>query len=507
MRRIIICFLLLLCSIHVFGGIKISGTSNAVPPAHSLFGWAVTIHGEFAAVSAPNESYDNLVLAGTVYIYRINDGNWKFFQRIIPADPSSMKLFGSSIKLNGLTLLIGAPNDSGKSGAAYVFQFNGTNWEQTQKIVPVNKISGQLFGAAVDLGYDYALMSSVSKDDQGVASGLIYQYKITSKNWTQEKVISSPEENENDLFGASISIVSATHFLVGAPRGNGQVVNEGAIYSFIKTDRTWSLNQKISPTNGQTDGLFSVATSYSDGRLLVGAMQEAADSVRSGTAYIYQLDKAGKWSLEQQLFPDNQRNNDCFGMSVLLNGEIAIIGSPNWDNGEFNRDSGSADLFYLTDGKWTLSGKIIPEDGAQDDHFGMAMATYNSSLIIGSRFDDNPQFNNGSVQFYDLGLLIPESIKNYLPTTFALLSNYPNPFTQATTIYYNLPFKTHVNISIYDVSGKKIIDMVNKEEEAGYYQVIWIGQNSSGKIVSPGIYIYQMNTQGFSRTKKMVLIK
>ena len=507
MRILITGFLFTLFNLQTLGGLKISGAPTALPPAHSMFGWAVTLHGEFAAVSAPNESYNDLMLAGAVYVYRITDGNWKFFQKILPADPSNMKLFGSALKLNGLTLLVGAPNDGGKTGSAYVFQFNGTSWEQTQKIVPINPVPFQLFGATVDLGYNYALISTISKDDQGVASGSIYQYKVTSDNWIPEKVIVSPEKNENDLFGACISIVSADHFLVGAPRANGQIANGGAIYSYTKTDGNWGVNQKIAPSNGRTDGFFGSAGSFSGDRLLVGAMQESADSIKSGTAYLYHLDETGKWSFEQQLFPENQRNNDYFGISVLLNGEIAIIGSPKWDNGEFNSDMGSADLFYLTEGQWKLSGKIIPEDGAPDDHFGMAMATDKNKLVIGSRFDDNPHFNNGSVQFFDLRLLIPESARNSLPKTIALLSNYPNPFRQATTIYYDLPVKTQVSISIFDLMGMKITDLVNREEEAGYNQVIWNGHNAKGQVVPSGIYIYQMNTPSFSSSGKMLLVK
>jgi hypothetical protein len=506
MRKTILFLLFTLFSIHTIGGYKVSGTTNSKPPAHSLYGWAVTIHGEFAAISAPNESYDNLVMAGTVYMYRIKDGNWSFFQKITPSDPESMKSFGSSLKMYGLSLLVGAPNDNGKAGAAYVFQFNGVSWEQIQKIVPENLVSFQQFGATVELGPNYALISTISKDDQGIASGSIYQYRVTLENWVEEQVIVSPEKSVNDLFGACLSIVSKDRFVVGAPRTNGKNMNEGAIYSYTKKESGWAIDQKITPENGCTEGLFGNACSISEGRLLVGAMQEASESLTSGKAYLFKLNHTGKWSLEQILVPDNQRNNDYFGMSVSLNGELAIVGSPKWDNGIFNGDMGSVDIFGFQDGKWSFIQKIIAEDGAEDDHFGMAISSYKNNLIIGSRFDDDPQPNNGSAEIYNLSSLLPESQNNNLPETCTLW-NYPNPFRQATTIYYNLPVTTHVDLSIFDLSGSKIANLVSRDETAGFKEVIWNGRDSGGNSLPSGIYLYQLSTSGFTASKKMILVK
>lgn len=102
------------------------------------------------------------------------------------------------------------------------------------------------------------------------------------------------------------------------------------------------------------------------------------------------------------------------------------------------------------------------------------------------------------------------SIKEYeirLPSTYYLKQNYPNPFNPVTTISYGLPRSSNVKISIFDVTGKEIRTLVNEKQSAGAYNIEWNALNNSGKQVSSGMYIYKMESEGFQRINKMVLIR
>lgn len=94
-----------------------------------------------------------------------------------------------------------------------------------------------------------------------------------------------------------------------------------------------------------------------------------------------------------------------------------------------------------------------------------------------------------------------------IPTEFALHQNYPNPFNPVTSLRYDLPKKTLVNITIYDMMGRKVKNLINQTENAGSRSVVWDATNSYGKPVSAGIYLYQMKAGRHTRTNKMVLLR
>jgi hypothetical protein len=95
-----------------------------------------------------------------------------------------------------------------------------------------------------------------------------------------------------------------------------------------------------------------------------------------------------------------------------------------------------------------------------------------------------------------------------LPRVAALSQNYPNPFNPSTTIKYQVPERSHVQIKIYDVRGHVVQTLVNDLREAGNYTVQWNGRENNGERVSSGIYLYSMETDNnFKSTKKMVLLK
>ena len=87
------------------------------------------------------------------------------------------------------------------------------------------------------------------------------------------------------------------------------------------------------------------------------------------------------------------------------------------------------------------------------------------------------------------------------------IMNYPNPFNPITTLRYDLPEATNVTITVYDMMGRKVKNLINTNQNSGYKSVIWNGTNDNGEMVSGGMYFYSIKTNTFSQTKKMVLLK
>ena len=89
-----------------------------------------------------------------------------------------------------------------------------------------------------------------------------------------------------------------------------------------------------------------------------------------------------------------------------------------------------------------------------------------------------------------------------VPATFALEQNYPNPFNPATTVKFQIPNTEMVSINVYDISGRKVAEVMNTQLEAGYYSV-----NFNASVLPSGVYLYRITAGEFTDVKKMTLLK
>ncbi|NQU35430.1 MAG: T9SS type A sorting domain-containing protein [Bacteroidetes bacterium] len=102
----------------------------------------------------------------------------------------------------------------------------------------------------------------------------------------------------------------------------------------------------------------------------------------------------------------------------------------------------------------------------------------------------------------DTGFIAIEDSPRLYPNSFLLDQNYPNPFNPTTTISFELPMSTTVNLSIYNVTGQLVETLVNEHKNVGYHSVIW---NASG--VGSGLYFYRIEAGDYSETKKCLILK
>ena len=94
-----------------------------------------------------------------------------------------------------------------------------------------------------------------------------------------------------------------------------------------------------------------------------------------------------------------------------------------------------------------------------------------------------------------------------VPLSFKLYHNHPNPFNPITSLRYDLPEQAQVTLTLYDLIGREVTQLVNTTQEAGYRSVQWDATDKTGKPVSAGVYLYQIRAGEFVQTRKMVLLK
>ena len=98
-------------------------------------------------------------------------------------------------------------------------------------------------------------------------------------------------------------------------------------------------------------------------------------------------------------------------------------------------------------------------------------------------------------------------LNDKIPDSFLIFSNYPNPFNPVTTLSYELYASGLVEVTIYDMLGNTIKNLVNEVQNYGYKKVKWNSKDNRGQLVSAGVYIYSIKLGNFNQTRKMVLLK
>jgi hypothetical protein len=128
-----------------------------------------------------------------------------------------------------------------------------------------------------------------------------------------------------------------------------------------------------------------------------------------------------------------------------------------------------------------------------------ARVIFECGAMEGNVFIDNVSLTYGTVNSAD------NQWDN--PADFDLSPAYPNPFNPQTTIRYAVPEETDVSIVVYDVQGRHVRTVVEKNRTAGSHEILWDGKNDNGEHVASGLYFYRMTAGDFSKTGKMTLLK
>jgi hypothetical protein len=113
-------------------------------------------------------------------------------------------------------------------------------------------------------------------------------------------------------------------------------------------------------------------------------------------------------------------------------------------------------------------------------------------------YDNNNTLVNSGSQDFDI---------KAIPLAYALHENYPNPFNPSTTLRFDLPNLSNATLIIYNMLGQKVKTFNMQNTPAGYHAVKWNATNDYGDPVGAGVYLYQLHTKDFVKTRKMVLLK
>ena len=119
-------------------------------------------------------------------------------------------------------------------------------------------------------------------------------------------------------------------------------------------------------------------------------------------------------------------------------------------------------------------------------------------------------FDNQSFDMYPISTpttSVDEPFTPDFPKTFVLFQNYPNPFNPSTTIQFDLPRRSEVRLSIYNINGQLVRTLIDRKFDAGSYSVLWDGRDERGRQATSGLFVTRMKAGEFVQHSKMLLIK
>lgn len=332
-------------------------------------------------------------------------------------------------------------------GAAYVFIRDGHTWKQQAylKVSNTDTLSfrGNLFGTSVAIDGDTIVVGAFHESSNATGvngyqnntkayqAGAAYVFIRNGTNWTQQAYLKASNTQREDLFGTSVAISGDT-IIIGAPKEDSKstgingdqhdnsIPNSGAAYVYIREDNTWSQQAYLKASNTGLNDEFGRSVAISDNTVVVGAWREASNATGvngdqsdnsagnrsdgAGAAYIF-IRNGNSWSQQAYLKTtnplsgviSNDKRDGGFGSSVAIAGDTVVIGTPNEEgnstvvDGVVNDDSavnlthaGAAYVFNRNGSQWGPQAQLKASNSGGFDRFGSSIAIDDNTVVIGA---------------------------------------------------------------------------------------------------------------------------
>jgi len=313
-------------------------------------------------------------------------------------------------------------------------------------------------------------------------------------------------EDPGEQSGNSVSMDSAgDRVAIGAYGNDGTGTKAGQVRVYEYSRGSWT--QLGSDIDGEAENDyygFSVSINSAGDRVAIGGNFNDVTGSNAGHVRVYEYSNSSWSQLGSDI--DGEAAGDYSGASVSMNSAGDRVAIGGYSNDGTASNAGHVRVYEYSDSSWSQLGSDIDGEAADDrSGYSVSMCSVGDRVAIGAYLNDGTGSAAGHVRVYSLTELFID--KSKMPTEFALHQNYPNPFNPVTTLRYDLPENSLVNITIYDMLGREVKTLINQTQDAGYRSVIWDATNDYDKPVSAGIYLYQIQAGEYISTKKMVLLK
>jgi hypothetical protein len=379
------------------------------------FGNAVALDGNRAIVGASRADINGETNRGAAYVFVRQGDEWVEEAQLLAFDGAEGDFFGTSVALSGDTAVVGAPlaDVDGQTfrGAAYVFQIIGGGWLPREKLRAADGVAQDRLGWSVAIRGDTLFAGAIKAEIGGNQSqGAVYVYTRQSGLWSQSQKLFDDEGALADLFGNALALTEDTA-LVGAYSANiGGNVNQGAAYVYSRVGGTWLLEERFVASDGANPDQFGWSVALDEDLALVGAWGKNIDGIEEhGAAYVFRR-SGNTWNEEQRLTPADGEELGLFGWAVALEDHVALIGARNDLPGETLQ--GVVYEFRRNVGLWEEIQRLEAPIGHGLDGFGEAVALGSDRALVGSPSNVLAQPSGGAAWVYGRPVLFEDGFES-----------------------------------------------------------------------------------------------
>ncbi len=265
------------------------------------YGAAVATNGDFVMIGALDADHSNFTNPGAVYVYERNpegsDVTWNFVQKLIPGDTQEGDSFGWSVAMSGNRAIIGArdvDDQAENAGAAYIYELNGGEWIEVEKIFASDAKVDDSFGEIVAIHEEQVIVGARDVDIQGEESGAAYIFERNNEgDWVETAKLLASDGESLDRFGNSVAIEG--NYAVVSTRIDNDF--SGAVYVFQRIGDSWTEIAKLTPANLEAGDLFGQGVAISETRIVSGTKGDDDEGLDAGAAHIFELEDADRAAL------------------------------------------------------------------------------------------------------------------------------------------------------------------------------------------------------------------
>jgi hypothetical protein len=307
------------------------------------FGERVAVSGNTIAVGA---TIDNSA-RGKVYLFYRDNGTWFLYQTLTSNAPTPGDRYGNDLDISGNTLVVGAFLDDNQGGSAFVYDQDAFGfWRLNTKIQSPDTAAGDFFGTSVAIDGDTIVVGIPADDFGSTDRGTIAVFTRTNNIWTQRTKFSASDTAGNNYFGEYVDIDNGT-ILVGAYGQLNNSIRPGAAYIFTGSGSAWVQQARLDgPDSGADDRFGSRVVLRGDVAVIGSTLSDIPGASDSGAAYVFAR-LNNQWTFRTKITAFDARSGDIFGAGLEIDGNNVLVGAGGRQEG-INAQQGAVYSIPLT---------------------------------------------------------------------------------------------------------------------------------------------------------------
>lgn len=288
-------------------------------------------------------------------------------------------------------------------------QFLSNLIQEDIKLTASDGEDGGQFGSSISISGDTIIIGAPSENIGGNGRGAVYVFDRNQggkDNWGEVTKIIASDPEDYDWFGKSVAIDGNT-IVVGAYGEDGSGHDLGAAYIYENNqsgDNQWDFIKKIAASDGAMDDDFGVSVAINGDTIIVGSPMKNEDGEKRGAVYVFQRNLGGtnNWGEMTKLTASDAEDYDIFGAAVAINGDIIVVGAPQ-KNGT-GIDRGEAYIFKQNMGgadNWGELAKLIASNPDDNALFGASVSVFDATIVVGAFLENGTGLDNGAAYIFE----------------------------------------------------------------------------------------------------------